>query len=204
MTPPFLSLPTTQAAVVCYDLTDAKSFDKVKFWVNELLQVEEHAIIALVGTKLDLLGTGLSVVLLCCVVLCCVVLCCVVLCCVVLCCVVLCCVVLCCVLAPALTPYRLPHTEEGKQRGVPAAEVKKYAHSINAREYETSARSNRNIDNLFQDICEEWVSGWLWHRIERCTQLMAVSCDVWEMDGNNRIRSLRSERKSKSTIRRCN
>jgi len=90
-----------EAAVVCYDLTDATSFAKVKFWVGELLQVEENAIIALVGTKSDLL-------------------------------------------------------EEGKNRGISQAEVRGYARSINAREYETSARSNVNIDRVFQDITEEW------------------------------------------------
>jgi len=90
-----------EAAVVCYDLTDVTSFAKVKFWVNELLAIEENAIIALVGTKLDLI-------------------------------------------------------QEGKARGVSQSEVKKYAHTINAREYETSARLNIGVDRVFQDIVEEW------------------------------------------------
>jgi GTPase SAR1 family protein len=63
-----------EAAVVCYDLTDAESWDKVvcalllrlmqahvwqvKFWVKEILTYEENCILALVGTKLDLVEQG--------------------------------------------------------------------------------------------------------------------------------------------------
>ena len=43
------------AAIICYDLTDFSSFDKVKFWVNELRTHEENCAIFLCGTKLDLL-----------------------------------------------------------------------------------------------------------------------------------------------------
>jgi len=90
-----------EAAIVCYDLSDPSSFEKVQFWVRELRAVEENAIISIVGTKLDLL-------------------------------------------------------QEGKNRGTPQAEVKKYAHTIHAREYETSARTNVGIELIFEDIVKEW------------------------------------------------
>ncbi|XP_048584816.1 ras-related protein Rab-24 isoform X2 [Nematostella vectensis] len=42
------------AALVCYDLTDATSFDRVRYWVNELKSHEEGCRVYLCGTKLDL------------------------------------------------------------------------------------------------------------------------------------------------------
>ncbi|KAJ7411518.1 Ras-related protein Rab-24 [Pitangus sulphuratus] len=44
-----------RAAVVCYDLTDSGSFQRAKFWVNELQNCEEGCRIYLCGTKCDLL-----------------------------------------------------------------------------------------------------------------------------------------------------
>jgi len=49
---------SAKATIVCFDLTDAKSFDKVKFWVDELLSNEEDCDIYVVGTKLDLVQEG--------------------------------------------------------------------------------------------------------------------------------------------------
>jgi len=49
---------SAKATIVCFDLTDAKSFDKVKFWVEELLANEEGCDIYVVGTKLDLIQEG--------------------------------------------------------------------------------------------------------------------------------------------------
>ncbi|XP_039266544.1 ras-related protein Rab-24-like [Styela clava] len=43
-----------RAAIVCYDVADVKSFEKARFWVNELQDAEEHCKIYLCGTKLDL------------------------------------------------------------------------------------------------------------------------------------------------------
>ncbi|XP_073425325.1 ras-related protein Rab-24 [Dendrobates tinctorius] len=43
-----------KAAIVCYDLTDRSSFERVKFWVNELQNFEEHCRIYICGTKSDL------------------------------------------------------------------------------------------------------------------------------------------------------
>uniref|UniRef100_A0A803YJU2 Ras-related protein Rab-24 n=2 Tax=Phasianidae TaxID=9005 RepID=A0A803YJU2_MELGA len=44
-----------RAAVVCYDLTNSSSFQRAKFWVNELQNCEEGCRIYLCGTKSDLL-----------------------------------------------------------------------------------------------------------------------------------------------------
>jgi len=49
---------SAKATIVCFDLTDPKSFDKVKFWVDELLGNEEGCDIYVVGTKLDLVQEG--------------------------------------------------------------------------------------------------------------------------------------------------
>ncbi|XP_065883000.1 ras-related protein Rab-24-like [Dysidea avara] len=43
-----------KAAIVCYDLTDVSSFDRAKFWVNELRASEEDCLVYLCGTKYDL------------------------------------------------------------------------------------------------------------------------------------------------------
>lgn len=43
-----------KAAIVCFDLTDISSFDRAKFWVNELKQTEEDCVVYLCGTKYDL------------------------------------------------------------------------------------------------------------------------------------------------------
>jgi GTPase SAR1 family protein len=44
-----------KAAVICYDLTDDKTWDKVKFWAGEVARFEEDCKIYIVGNKLDLL-----------------------------------------------------------------------------------------------------------------------------------------------------
>ncbi|XP_001639640.2 ras-related protein Rab-24 isoform X2 [Nematostella vectensis] len=43
-----------KGAVVCYDLTDRTSFDRAKFWVNELKTYESNCKIYLCGTKCDI------------------------------------------------------------------------------------------------------------------------------------------------------
>jgi Ras-related protein Rab-24 len=43
-----------KAAIVCFDLTDLSSFERAKFWVNELKQTEEGCVVYLCGTKVDL------------------------------------------------------------------------------------------------------------------------------------------------------
>uniref|UniRef100_A0A8C6M006 Ras-related protein Rab-24 n=1 Tax=Nothobranchius furzeri TaxID=105023 RepID=A0A8C6M006_NOTFU len=49
-----------RAAIVCYDLTDSSSFQRAKFWVNELQNCEEHCKIYLCGTKNDLIEADRS------------------------------------------------------------------------------------------------------------------------------------------------
>ncbi|KAG9490786.1 hypothetical protein GDO78_006231 [Eleutherodactylus coqui] len=49
-----------RAAIVCYDLTDCSSFERVKFWVNELQNFEEHCRIYICGTKSDLVENDKS------------------------------------------------------------------------------------------------------------------------------------------------
>ncbi|KAK7499445.1 hypothetical protein BaRGS_00009420 [Batillaria attramentaria] len=43
-----------RAAILCYDLTDKSSFDRIRFWIGELRQHEENCKIYLCGTKYDL------------------------------------------------------------------------------------------------------------------------------------------------------
>lgn len=43
-----------KAAIVCYDLTDITSFQRAKFWVQELKKNEESCKIYLCGTKKDI------------------------------------------------------------------------------------------------------------------------------------------------------
>jgi len=47
-----------EAAVICYDVTDAASWAKVKHWVKEILDICEECILAIVATKMDLLDEG--------------------------------------------------------------------------------------------------------------------------------------------------
>lgn len=51
---------SAKAAIVCYDLTEPRSFEKAKFWVDELMQNEEGCAIHLVGTKVDLIESGIA------------------------------------------------------------------------------------------------------------------------------------------------
>ncbi|XP_029184570.1 ras-related protein Rab-24-like isoform X2 [Acropora muricata] len=46
---------SARAAVLCYDLTDRTSFDKAKYWVDQLKAAEPDCRIYLCGTKLDLI-----------------------------------------------------------------------------------------------------------------------------------------------------
>jgi len=42
---------SARAAIVCYDLTNGASWEKVKFWIEELVANEEKCSIYIVGTK---------------------------------------------------------------------------------------------------------------------------------------------------------
>lgn len=47
-----------KAAIVCYDVTKPSTFQKAKFWVRELRDVEEECKIYLCGTKKDILSNS--------------------------------------------------------------------------------------------------------------------------------------------------
>eukprot|EP01120_Amphizonella_sp_Union-15-10_P000207 TRINITY_DN10242_c0_g2_i1.p1 TRINITY_DN10242_c0_g2~~TRINITY_DN10242_c0_g2_i1.p1 ORF type:complete len:215 (-),score=38.16 TRINITY_DN10242_c0_g2_i1:180-782(-) len=49
---------SARAACVCFDLTNALSFKKLKFWVDELLTNEEECSVYIIGTKWDLVSEG--------------------------------------------------------------------------------------------------------------------------------------------------
>ena len=51
---------SARAAIVCYDLTRKESFEKVRFWVDELLENEPECLIFIVGTKYDLIQEDAS------------------------------------------------------------------------------------------------------------------------------------------------
>lgn len=48
------------AAIVCYDISDAGSFAKAKYWIRELRSVEEDCKVYLCATKSDTINLGLN------------------------------------------------------------------------------------------------------------------------------------------------
>eukprot|EP00164_Ancoracysta_twista_P004201 GFYU01005653.1.p1 GENE.GFYU01005653.1~~GFYU01005653.1.p1 ORF type:complete len:205 (-),score=38.29 GFYU01005653.1:36-650(-) len=46
---------SAQCAIVCYDVANKASFDKLKFWVDELKKNEQNCVVAIAATKCDLL-----------------------------------------------------------------------------------------------------------------------------------------------------
>eukprot|EP01115_Flamella_aegyptia_P014182 TRINITY_DN79244_c0_g1_i1.p1 TRINITY_DN79244_c0_g1~~TRINITY_DN79244_c0_g1_i1.p1 ORF type:complete len:199 (-),score=37.65 TRINITY_DN79244_c0_g1_i1:14-610(-) len=52
---------SAKAAIVCYDLCNKKSWERVQFWISELTQNEDNCDIYICGTKLDrILDEGLT------------------------------------------------------------------------------------------------------------------------------------------------
>ena len=49
-----------RAAILCFDLTDAESFDKARYWAGELEQNEPNCLIYLCGTKKDMIDANPS------------------------------------------------------------------------------------------------------------------------------------------------
>lgn len=47
-----------KAAIICYDINDATSWDRAKFWIGELRNYEEACKIYLCATKLDTVVSG--------------------------------------------------------------------------------------------------------------------------------------------------
>lgn len=91
-----------KAAIVCYDLTDDQSWDRARFWIQEVHGHEEECKIYLCGTKRDLL--------------------------------------------------------EHKERAVDYHDTTDYADTINAKLFETSAKSGENIDELFEQIASDYIA----------------------------------------------
>ncbi|KAJ3446366.1 ras-related protein rab-24 [Anaeramoeba flamelloides] len=44
-----------KAAILCYDVNDRRTFDKIKYWVSELKKISPDCKIYLTGTKIDLI-----------------------------------------------------------------------------------------------------------------------------------------------------
>jgi len=95
---------SAKAAVICFDMTDPQSFEKAKYWVDELLQSEEGCLVYLVGTKLDL-------------------------------------------------------TREQGGANVSQDEVRQFATKMNARVFQTSAKTGEGIEDVFQAIAENFLHG---------------------------------------------
>eukprot|EP00800_Vazella_pourtalesii_P011596 TRINITY_DN278_c3_g1_i1.p1 TRINITY_DN278_c3_g1~~TRINITY_DN278_c3_g1_i1.p1 ORF type:complete len:208 (-),score=13.24 TRINITY_DN278_c3_g1_i1:180-803(-) len=51
---------SAKAAIVCFDLTEETSFERAKFWVDELNSHEEGCFVYMCGTKLDLVQEGIQ------------------------------------------------------------------------------------------------------------------------------------------------
>lgn len=47
-----------KAAVICYDITKSNTFQRAKFWIRELREVEEGCKIYICATKNDILEHG--------------------------------------------------------------------------------------------------------------------------------------------------
>ncbi|CAH2277340.1 ras-related Rab-24 isoform X1 [Pelobates cultripes] len=93
-----------RAAIVCYDITDSCSFERVKFWVKELRNCEEQCQIYICGTKSDIVENDKSL------------------------------------------------------RQVDFHDVQDYADEINAHVCETSSKTGKSVDELFQKVAEDFVN----------------------------------------------
>lgn len=118
-----------EAAVICYDLTDADSWNKVKFWVKEILAYEENCLIALVGTKLDLVEGGITALS------------------------------SSSPTSPSTASSgggERRSNVELKPRGVPSSVVRQYAVTINAKCYETSALTSTGVAQPFIELTRDF------------------------------------------------
>jgi Ras-related protein Rab-24 len=95
---------SAKAALVCYDVTNMKSWEKVKFWVEELVSNEPTCKVYILGNMMDKV------------------------------------------------------LEDGQFRLVSSELVDDYAQQVNARAFETSAKTNMNIDHVFEVVAQDFVS----------------------------------------------
>ncbi|KAM9788396.1 LOW QUALITY PROTEIN: ras-related protein Rab-24 [Neosynchiropus ocellatus] len=93
-----------RAAIVCYDLTDSSSFQRARFWVQELQNCEEHCKIYLCGTKSDLIEADRGL------------------------------------------------------RQIDYHDAQDFAEEIGAQHFETSSKTGKNVDELFQKVAEDYNS----------------------------------------------
>ncbi|KAJ3449551.1 ras-related protein rab-24 [Anaeramoeba flamelloides] len=91
----------SNAAILCYDVTQKESFDKLKFWAKQLNENEPSCRIYVTATKVDLL-------------------------------------------------------EVGQKRAVTLETVEDYAETIEASIFETSAKKNFNVNELFLKIAKDF------------------------------------------------
>ncbi|KAJ3447967.1 ras-related protein rab-24 [Anaeramoeba flamelloides] len=91
----------SNAAILCYDVTQKESFDKLKFWAKQLKENEPSCRIYITATKIDLLDLG-------------------------------------------------------QKRAVALETIEEYAEIINARIFETSAKQNLNVNELFLKIATDF------------------------------------------------
>eukprot|EP00735_Rhodelphis_limneticus_P001539 TRINITY_DN12170_c0_g1::TRINITY_DN12170_c0_g1_i1::g.26504::m.26504 TRINITY_DN12170_c0_g1::TRINITY_DN12170_c0_g1_i1::g.26504 ORF type:complete len:227 (+),score=18.18,sp/P31582/RAF2A_ARATH/38.42/7e-40,Ras/PF00071.17/1.3e-47,Miro/PF08477.8/1.5e-15,Arf/PF00025.16/7.4e-13,GTP_EFTU/PF00009.22/0.0073,Gtr1_RagA/PF04670.7/0.0016,MMR_HSR1/PF01926.18/0.013,SRPRB/PF09439.5/0.075 TRINITY_DN12170_c0_g1_i1:26-706(+) len=90
-------------AIVCFDLTNRKSFDALLKWVNKIVEeADERCVVSIVGTKLDIVDADPS------------------------------------------------------KRQVEASEAEEFAKANAASYFETSAKMNWNVEELFQDLAVRW------------------------------------------------
>mmetsp|Transcript_9605 Transcript_9605/g.29607 ORF Transcript_9605/g.29607 Transcript_9605/m.29607 type:complete len:198 (-) Transcript_9605:92-685(-) len=95
---------SAKAALVCYDVTNMKSWEKVKFWVEELVSNEPTCQVYILGNMMDKV------------------------------------------------------LEDGQFRLVSKELVEEYAAQVNARTFETSAKTNMNVDHVFEVVAEDFVN----------------------------------------------
>lgn len=120
-----------RAAIVCYDLTDTTSFEKARFWVNELQEAEEKCKIYLCGTKLDLI------------------------------------------------------VEKLKPRVVDYHDSVDYGSEIGATVFETSSKTNHNVQELFQKIADDYVPE---HDVSRSDDTNISGLDLSQANDDDRTR----------------
>ncbi|XP_076460785.1 ras-related protein Rab-24-like [Babylonia areolata] len=92
-----------RAAILCFDLTDKSSFDRVRFWIGELRQHQEDCKLYLCATKYDLIE------------------------------------------------------DQPERRAVPASAIRSLAQDCMAEVFETSSKTGKGIDELFQKIALDYL-----------------------------------------------
>lgn len=93
----------SNVAIICYEVTYAKSWERAKRWITEIKHHEERCKIYVCGTKIDLLEGDMA-----------------------------------------------------EERAIPREVVRYYVSGINIPYFETSSKTGKNIDKLFQMVAEDF------------------------------------------------